>query len=86
MLFQPYITSLVLLIVGLSTEAEMNEREKMFNWTSHQNTRRYAIQDRQRIKEDERRMNEQMNWMTWMGNLVPRVFPLKNGWGAPPIF
>ena len=20
------------------------------------------------------------------GNLVPRAFPLKNGWGAPPIF
>ena len=86
MLFQLYITSFVLLIVSLSTEAEMNEREKMLNWTSHQNTRRHAIQDRQRIKEDERRMNEQMNWMTWMNNLVPRAFPLKNGWGVPPIF
>ena len=31
MLFQLYITSFVLLIVSLSTEAEMNEREKMLN-------------------------------------------------------
>lgn len=34
---------------------------KMLDLTSHHNTRRHAIQDRQRIKEDERRMNEQMN-------------------------
>ena len=24
--------------------------------------------------------------VTWLCNLVPRAFPFRNGWGAPPIF